>query len=335
MRRVLRLVLLSFILTGCEGVQSVLAPRGPAADALADFSWLLFGGGAVIFLITMVFLAAGLIWPDRVKRVPGIWLIAGGGLAFPAIVLLGLTIYTTYVGGWVDLAGGQERSRPPVRVNVVGQMWWWEVVYPGEQGQGTVVTANEVHIPVGQRVEISVTTRDVIHSLWIPALHGKMDLIPGRTNTLVVQMDRPGVVRGQCAEFCGLQHALMAFWVIAHEPADFERWLQSQRQPARAAETADLMHGQQAFLNAGCGSCHQIRGLAAGPYAAVGQLGPDLTHVGSRRSIGAVALPNGVGPLAAWIADTQDIKQGARMPSFHHLDGETLTAIARYLESLE
>ncbi len=328
------LALAALALAGCTGQQAVLDPRGPAAAHLAEFSWLLFWGGAAIFAFTMAMLAIGLVFTDWTKRTPPIRLVVWLGLAFPVVTLLALTVYTAAVGRWVDLGRGQDGGEPPLRVDVVGQQYWWEVTYHDGQG-GTVTSANELNIPVGRRVEVHLASRDVIHSFWVPSLHGKMDLIPGRTNTITIQADTPGVIRGQCAEFCGEQHALMAFFVVAHESAAFEAWLAARRQPARVPEMPDLVAGQRAFLAAGCGSCHVVRGLAEGPYAAVGQLGPDLTHVGSRLSLAAGTLPNGVGPLAAWIADAQDLKPGNRMPSFHHLDSETLTSIARYLGSLE
>lgn len=319
-------------LGACAGPQSALDPRGPAAATLADFSWILFAGGALIFLGTMALLGFGLLRPDRTKGVPPLRFILWGGLVFPGVTLLILTVGTAMVGNAIDF----RRLEDPLRVTVIGNMFWWEVVYPDLPG-GRLVTANEMRIPVGRPVEVTVTSRDVIHSFWVPALHGKMDLIPGRMNRITLIASEAGVVRGQCAEFCGDQHAWMALFVVALEPADFDAWVREQQAVPAPPDPADtqLARGRAAFLEAGCGACHVIRGLAEGPYAAVGQLGPDLTHVGSRLSIGAGVLPNGVGPLAAWIAGVQDIKAGARMPSYHTLDGETLTALAAYLESLK
>ncbi len=320
-------------LAGCGGTQSALDPRGPAAATIADFSWILFAGAAVIFIGTMALAAYGVLLPDRTKGVPPIRFILWGGLVFPGVTLLVLTVATAMVGNAVDFRTHPEE---PLRVTVVGNMFWWEVVYPDLPG-GPLVTANELRIPVGRPVEVTVTTRDVIHSFWVPALHGKMDLIPGRMNRITLIASEPAILRGQCAEFCGEQHAWMALFVVALDPAEFDGWIARQQAVPEPPDPADeqLVRGRTAFLEAGCGTCHVIRGLAEGPYAAVGQLGPDLTHVGSRLSIGAGVLPNGVGPLAAWIAGVQDIKSGARMPSYSTLDGETLTALARYLESLK
>lgn len=329
--------IISFVLamTACSGEQAVLAPRGPAGDVLARFSWLLFIGGAAIFAGTMAMFAFGLFMPERTKGIAPIKLIVFGGVAFPVVVLTALSVYTAAVGGKVDLGrNAKAEGREPIRVNVDGVMWWWEVEYPQADGS-TVKSANEIHVPAGQPVEIHLTTRDVIHSFWVPTLHGKMDLIPGRTNRITIQMDEPGVVRGQCAEFCGLQHTLMSFWVVAHPPEEFNAWIEAQRRPAVEPATPELVRGRDAFLAAGCGSCHQIRGIAEGSANAGGEIGPDLTHIGSRLSLGAATLPNGIGPLSGWIAGSQQIKPGNRMPSYHHLDGETLTALAAYLESLK
>jgi len=337
-RRTGRLAVLAGLLplpAGCSGVQSVLDPRGAAADTLAGFSWVLFGGAAAIFLFTMAMLAVGLLWPRRTQRVRPLRLVVWLGLVFPTVTLVALTVGVAAVGNRIHLDRSLPEGQEPLRVDVIGQMWWWEVVYHPGGGAEPVVSANELHLPVGRPVEVTLASRDVIHSFWIPSLHGKMDLIPGRINRITIQADEPATIRGQCAEFCGLQHALMAFWVVAHEPASFEAWLAGRARPARPPQDPDLLAGQVLFLENGCGTCHRTRGVAEGPYAAVGQLGPDLTHVGSRLSIAAGSMPNGVGPLAAWIADSQAIKYGNRMPSFHDLPGRDLTLIARYLESLE
>jgi cytochrome c oxidase subunit 2 len=322
-------------LTACSGEQAVLAPRGPAGDVLARFSWQLFAGGAAIFVGTMAMFAVGLFMPERTKGTAPIKLIIFGGVVFPIVVLAGLSIYTALVGGWVDLGRtAKANAVQPLQINVDGVMWWWKVEYPLADG-GSVKSANEIHVPVGHPVEIHLTTQDVIHSFWVPTLHGKMDLIPGRTNRITIQMDEPGVVRGQCAEFCGLQHTLMSFWVVAHPPDEFDAWMEAQRLPAVEPGTPELARGRDAFLASGCGSCHRVRGLEEGETKAGGEIGPDLTHIGSRLSLGAAALPNGVGPLSGWIAGSQQIKPGNRMPSYHHLDGDILTALAGYLESLK
>ncbi len=193
------------------------------------------------------------------------------------------------------------------------------------------ITANEIHIPVGRAVTLQVQSADVIHSLWIPSLHGKIDMIPGRVNSLRLSADRPGVMRGQCAEFCGAQHALMALFVVAETEAGFARWLERQRTPVREPADAFLALGWRAFGTAGCGACHAVRGT---PWT--GRAGPDLTAVGSRLSLAAGTLDNHLATLAGWIAGPQAIKPGNAMPAFSAvLDGRELRALAAWLESLK
>ena len=202
--------------------------------------------------------------------------------------------------------------------------------YRRADGQA-VRSANELRLPVGEPVELFLRSSDVIHSFWVPNLAGKTDMIPGRTNRMVIQADRPGVFRGQCAEYCGTQHALMAFDVIVLPRAEFDAWLASLAQPAREPQTPVMRQGRDLFLAAGCGVCHTVRGLEG----AAGRLGPDLTQVGLRRTIGAGALPGGVGNLAAWTASAQHLKPGNAMPSYEELNGPQLRALSEYLGSLK
>lgn len=341
-RRVLALAL-PLLLAGCSGIQSALDPRGPQADAIATLAWVLFIGAALIFVAVMAMAVAGFIWPDQLSRVNPRRFMVGGGVVFTSSVLVVLTVYSTWVGSRVsdasdvNIIGAGTRIQPDedrLVIEAVGYMWWWEFRYLGTP-HGDVVLANEVHIPVGRPVEFRLKAADVIHSFWIPSLHGKRDMIPGHNNLIVMQAEKPGLLRGQCAEFCGDQHTLMSFFVMAHEPEEFEDWLAVQARPAREPDTPELQRGAEVFLEQGCGACHVVRGLSDGPLQAVGQLGPDLTHVGSRLSLGAGAMPNGVGPLGGWIANAQGIKPGNRMPNFDRLPSEDLTAVARYLESLK
>ena len=206
----------------------------------------------------------------------------------------------------------------------------WRVRYLGEGGRPAFSTANEIVVPVGSPIAVSVTAADVIHSFWIPNFGGKIDMIPGRLNRLNFTAERPGIYRGVCAEFCGDQHARMAFDVVALEPAAFEAWRENQAKPAPEPDLPLLVRGRELFRAGGCGSCHVVRGTEAD-----GRFGPDLTHVGSRRTIGAGQFPNNVGTLAGWIANTQHIKPGVRMPSYGSFTGEDLRALAGYLESLK
>ncbi|MBL6455272.1 c-type cytochrome [Belnapia sp. T6] len=301
---------------------SVLSPMGPEAARIAELSWLLFLGGAAIFLLVMLLLALALGGGPGVRRRLGARrAILAGGVAFPVLVLSALLVHTLGVAAALGLG-----EPAPLRIEVTGRQYWWEVRYPDRE----VVTANEIHIPVGRAVELLVDSGDVIHSFWVPSLHGKIDMIPGRVNRRRFSLDRPGVLRGQCAEFCGTQHALMAFFVVAEEEAEFERWLERLRAPVAKPEEPFLAQGWQAFGQAGCGACHAVRGT---PWA--GRSGPDLTLLGGRLSLAAGTLDNHLATLAGWIAGPQDIKPGNRMPAFNTvLDGPELRAVAAWLESL-
>ena len=315
-------------LAGCSGseAQSVLEPLGPDAALLADLSWLLFAGGGLIFLLTMAF-AAVAVWGGEAQRrgLGSRRLILAGGVAFPVAVLTALLVETLGVARALGARapGGGE----PLRIDVVGRQFWWDVRYPG---QG-VATANEIHIPAGREVELRVSAGDVYHSLWIPSLQGKIDMVPGRVNTLRLRAGQPGVVRGQCTEFCGTQHALMAFWVVAEPSEGFERWLERQRAPVEEPADEFLALGKRVFGAAGCGACHAVRGTEWD-----GRIGPDLTRVGGRLSLAAGALDNHRGTLGGWIAGVQTLKPGANMPSYNTvLDGKELRAVSAWLESLK
>jgi cytochrome c oxidase subunit 2 len=204
-------------------------------------------------------------------------------------------------------------------------MWWWEVRYP----DAGIVTANEIHVPAGRPVRLELASTDVIHSFWAPRLHGKRDMIPGIENVFWIQAAEPGVYRGQCAEYCGTQHANMAFRVVALPPAEFNAWLAERKMRRSPPTTPGEQHGFTVFLKAGCGECHAIEGTPA-----KSNVGPDLTHLGSRQTIGAALLPNTRGNLAGWIADPQAVKPGVRMPR-SYLAADELLALVTYLEGLK
>ncbi|HEX2100440.1 MAG TPA: cytochrome c oxidase subunit II, partial [Candidatus Synoicihabitans sp.] len=216
-----------------------------------------------------------------------------------------------------------------LRVRVVGEQWWWRIQYEVADGEW-VELANEVRLPVGRPVEFELESPDVIHSFWIPSLGGKMDLIPGRRNRLLLEPTRTGTYRGVCAEYCGESHALMAFNVVVSEPEEFERWLQQQRTTAREPTLSQAIAGRDAFFATGCAACHAIRGTEAR-----GTIGPDLTHVGGRTTLGAGILPNTPESFIRWIAETDRVKPGVLMPHFGMLPREELAAVAAYLESLQ
>ena len=296
--------------------QSALRAAGPVADTLLDVSVVLAVGATLIFAGVMLLLALAV---GRRKRgaIDKRWWIVGGGLVFPSVVLAALFAYS-------------EWHRPPWRpippadalvVGVTGHMWWWEVRYRD------AATGAPVYFGLG--------SADVIHSFWVPSLGGKMDMLPGRVQHLLLQADRPGTWRGQCAEYCGEQHARMALHVVAEEPAAFDAWLAAQAGPAIASATSAASHevarGREAFLAHRCNACHTVRGVSE-----ESRLGPDLTHVGSRLHLGAGTVPNDPGQLAAWVAHTQQLKPGARMPSSGARIAEAdLRSIAAWLTQLK
>lgn len=306
------------------GAQSALDPVGPHAAAVAQLSWVMFVGAGLIFLLVMALLAYSLAAGEGRRRLADRRVVIAGGIAFPLVVLSALLVYGLSLAREI-VAVPTETALP---VHVVGEQFWWRVRY--DTGATPIESANEIHVPVGRPVKFSLATADVIHSFWIPKLGGKLDMIPGQVNTLVLQADRAGIYRGQCTEYCGAAHALMAFEVIAHPAPEFETWLAAQRRGAREPVDPFLERGRELFLASGCGACHAVRGTPAR-----GRLGPDLTHVGSRRTIGAGMFPNHKGTLAGWIASSQHLKPNNRMPNFDGFTGEELRAVASYLESLE
>lgn len=305
---------------------AVLDPAGPYAEPVTLLSWVLLIGGTIILLIVLAAFAIALWGSAGLRRKLGgdraIWI---GGVAFPAVVLTALLVWGLWLTG--DLAA--KAARPgEMRIRVTGEMWWWRVAYLDEAGRPVMQDANELHVPVGQSVLLELDSADVIHSFWVPRLSGKVDMVPGRRNLLRIQADQPGTYGGQCAEYCGGPHALMGFAVVAHTPESFAAWKASRLAPSRTAAVPSK--GQEIFLASGCAACHAIAGTPAR-----GLTGPDLTHVGSRRTLGAGILPNNRGTLAGWIADSQTIKPGNRMPNYKQFSADELNAVADYLASLK
>jgi cytochrome c oxidase subunit 2 len=306
-------------------IQSALVPHGPNAGAVATLSWVMFIGAALILVFVAVLAALAIALPPERRR----WMtrrsfIIGWGIVFPAVTLTVLLVFGLAITR--DLLGAGRI----LRIEVVGEQFWWRVHYLDRRGDTQIASANEIRIPVGQPVEFRLRSNDVIHSFWVPSLAGKLDMIPGRTNVIRFSADRPGIYRGQCAEFCGAQHALMAFYVVAMPLDEFEAWYAAEARPAMEPAIALLAEGRDLFHRNGCGACHVVRGTPAD-----GLLGPDLTHVGGRLSIAAGTFPTTVGTLAGWISSSQHLKPGNLMPSFGNLEGRELRAIAAYLESLK
>jgi cytochrome c oxidase subunit 2 len=233
------------------------------------------------------------------------------------------------VADFTAIRGLARLDGQPLAVTLVGHQWWWEVQYHDSVASHRLTTANEIHIPVGRPVLVTLESHDVIHSFWVPRLHGKRDLIPGYTNRIWLRADRPGAYRGQCAEFCGQQHANMALWVVAEPQAQFDAWYRAQLLPAAAPADSTRIAGQKAFLGGSCVMCHTIRGTPTG-----GRNGPDLTHLGSRRTLAAGTLPNTPGHLGGWVVDPQGIKPGTTMPP-NNLRPDELRALIAYLEGLK
>ncbi|HEX2542929.1 MAG TPA: cytochrome c oxidase subunit II [Caldimonas sp.] len=304
---------------------AVLDPAGPYAGSITTLAWALFAIGLGVTLIVLAALWIALFGKPALKaRLGGVATIWIAGIAFPALVLTALLVW--------GLSLTRELSAPirgdEMRIRVTGLMWWWRVDYLDAQQRTVLVDANELHIPAGRPVVLELTSEDVIHNFWVPRLSGKLDMIPGRTNLLRLQADRPGVFGGLCAEYCGGPHALMGLQVVAHEPGEFQRWLAERQARAAAPLSAGAQRGERLFASVGCAACHRIAGT---PYD--GAAGPDLSHVGQRRTLGAGILPNNRGTLMGWIGNAQAIKPGNRMPAYANLAGEDLRALAEYLEA--
>lgn len=286
---------------------------------------MFIGGGLILGLVIALTAYAIVAAPANRRWLTGSPFIIGLGIAFPTVTLTALLVYGLVTTRELVAAGS-----PALRIEVIGERWWWRVNYLDARNNIRLASANEIRIPVGSPIEFVLKTRDVIHSFWVPNLAGKLDMIPGRANSYRFAADAAGVYRGQCAEYCGAQHTLMAFHVVAMEPGAFESWFAAQGAPAAEPSTALMAEGRSLFVASGCAACHAIRGTPA-----AGRIGPDLTHVGGRLSIAAGTYQMNVGHLAEWIASAQHLKPENIMPSFRHLETRQVQAIAAYLESLK
>ena len=353
MTRHTRLIALAIVtaLTGaCSGTQSALAPAGPQADAIARLWWFFCIVLTVVYVLVVGATTVAVFRRRRGHAAPdGAPMYGSPAAGAPVfahsdtsdqrivttiVACTALTVAILIVFLFSTIATGRTIASLAsqsdfLEIEVKGHQWWWEVTYKHAVPSRQVTTANEIHLPLNQRVLIRTESSDVIHSLWIPNLHGKRDLIPGRTAEMWLQADRAGIYRGQCAEFCGLEHAKMAMLVVAEPISEFNKWLDGQRQPAASPPDALAGSGRELFLSGPCALCHKITGTNAGS-----RVGPDLTHFASRRTIAAGAAPNTTGYLAAWITDPQHLKPGARMPSMA-LDSEDVQALVAYLQTLK
>jgi cytochrome c oxidase subunit II len=322
---VLFLGLSALALTACSGPQSALDPAGDGAARIAGLFWIMLGGAVLVWILVIgAVVYASRISPGRYAERAASALLLWGGLVVPTAVLAGLLTWGLALMADLRVPGDG------LEIAVSGEQWWWRVDYHMPGGEAPVSSANEVRLPRGQRVEFELTSPDVIHAFWIPSIAGKVDMIPGRVNRLVVEPTRTGAFRGVCAEFCGESHALMAFSVEVMEPDAFEQWVAQQAEGATAPATPLAARGQELFEQVGCGACHAVRGTAA-----EGTIGPDLTHLAGRATLAAGILPNDRDALVRWITQAEMIKPGSRMPSFGALPAEDVEAIAVYLEGLE
>ena len=304
----------------------MLNPATASAETSLEVAVVLTIGACAIFVGVMTLLGLVLARRHWVRSSVWAWIV-GGGIAFPIVVLSALLIYSTARGLPLRQLGDEYMV-----IEVSGVQWWWEVRYRDPATGHVIRSANEIRLPVGRTVTLGLTTADVIHSFWVPALGGKVDMVPGRVQHLRTQVSKPGVHRGVCAEFCGNQHAKMALHVVAMAPQEFDRWLAGQSAPATAPGDAAAGRGARLFTELRCNACHTVRGIAE---AQAQQTAPDLTHVASRLYIGAGELPVEAASFARWVAYIQHIKPGARMPGFEHLDQASLADLAAFLDGLK
>lgn len=319
--------------------ESALRPASPQAGSVHVLFTVMLGVSATVYVLLLAALAYSLVRarrsgvahdtgstpPGEVERMRRMRRAVVAATTTTVVILFGFLIADFSLG---RASAVPAREAQALRIRVTGQQWWWRVEYLDTAVSRRLTTANEIHVPVGRPVVLELASADVIHSFWMPALNGKKDLIPGDPGAVWFTADTPGVYRGQCAEFCGLEHAKMALVVVAEPRAQFDRWYESQLQPAAPPGDSVRAAGERVFLSAACPLCHTVAGTPAN-----GSVAPDLTHVGSRLTLAAGTLPNSRANLGGWIVDPQAIKPGARMPP-NALSGPELQALIRYLEGL-
>ena len=319
----------TLVLAGCGNTQNALAPKSHQAQDIASLFWWMMGGAWIGLAVVVGLLV--IAWrrrggaegaDEKTAERRGWFVVIGAGMALPIAVIAALFVISDVFVIRTTQAPAASATR--LTVLVTGHRWWWEFRYPGTRA----VTANELHIPIRAPVRVEVRTADVIHSFWVPQLNRKIDTLPGETNAIELYADAAGRYRGECAEFCGLQHAHMGLYVFAEPRARFERWLAGQAKPAAEPSGSLAAQGRDAFMNGTCSSCHAIRGTSAN-----GNAGPDLTHLADRTTIAALRLPNTPERLRDWIGDPQRYKPGNEMPSVH-IPPDELRALVAYLRGL-
>lgn len=322
-------------LTGCNSPRSTLSPGGPASGNISWLEWAVL----ITFLVVSFIMWLLLLWAATRRRgslashepwnVGGgqRWIVVGG-FVIPFIVLTVFFLLSTVSMKSFPVHDGDYMHHP--QIQIIGHQWWWEVHYLGHPEDREFTTANEIHIPVGRPIDIELTTGDVIHSFWVPKLHGKVDLVPGVRNYIRIQADSAGNYSGQCGEYCGEQHAHMQLLVVAQPEEDYDAWYTQQLNPAAEPTTAEASHGRDVFMAAACSFCHQIRGTEAHGYVA-----PDLTHLATRQYIAANSYANNTANLEAWVTHAQSLKPGAEMPDIAAFNGTDLRALVAFLQQLK
>lgn len=315
----------ALLLAGCEGRQSVLSPAGQDASDVLNLFWVMLVGAVILWgLVALLFIYVTRINPGAMRRRTAEMLIVGGGILFPVVLLGGLLMYS------LPLMGPTRAEGDGLVVRVTAEQWWWRVEYQQQGETRTIVSANELRLPAGARTELVLNAHRVIHSFWVPALGGKTDMFPGRETRMTLAPTDPGIYRGQCAEFCGASHALMAFETVVMPPDEFDQWLSAEARDAKPPQGTLAQAGATLFLDEGCGACHTIRGTKA-----IGKTGPDLTHLANRHSLAAGTLPLNAQAIATWIGHTDTIKPEVNMPTYDFLSDDDLAALAAYLGGLE
>lgn len=324
----------ALLLSGCSGRPSVFSPGGPAARSIGNLgAWVVIVLSVVAAVMMVLILVAagrrrGTLEEHEPVGVGGgqTWILVGG-FGVPVVILFAIFASSLVTESRFPLHDGQH-YKPDIRI--IARQWWWEVKYTGDGPDQQVTTANEIHIPTNWPVEIELESRDVIHSFWVPSLHGKVDVVPGRENHIRLVADTPGRYQGMCAEYCGTQHTNMGFVIVAEPLEQYEKWRAHQAEPALAEADPMAAHGKQIFETKACGLCHTIRGTRA-----MADVGPDLTHLASRSAIAANSFPNSRAWLEAWVTHAQSLKPGNQMPDLAEMRGDELQAVAHYLESLQ
>lgn len=330
--------LVMLMLAGCQRKQAFLYTAGPGAASIAWLAWTVL----ITFCAITAIMWTLILWSVLRRRGSfdthepidvggGQGWIAIGGFAIPFTILF--VFFILSLRGMAEFPmhenhAGQPVSPPDIRI--IGHQWWWEVEYIGGPMDQQFRTANEIHVPIGIPVDIALETADVIHSFWVPTLQGKVDMVPGYVNNLRLEATRQGTYRGQCAQYCGAQHANMAIIVIAQQPKDYEAWRAHMAQPASQPTTPQEIQGREVFLSSPCANCHMVRGTPAG-----GIIAPDLTHIASRQGLAANTFPNDPADLAAWVTHAQSMKPEVFMPNVTQFDGVQLQALVAYLRQLK